>query len=193
MQQGIARIAPMKLITPQIEELSPRLVAYVRHQGYSREIGYPWQLLRAWAHQQSRPFSPQIGLHHSNPAWIPLKHCRYVACIGIDQPIMRRGPVNSLTIPGGAHGKFSLSGCYGELLPWISKILQGWLPGSGWKLHTTPAFALYHRNHFIELMKNLSWISSCRYRCTKMRHSRIQAKPTHSTENIDDHKKNWPL
>jgi AraC family transcriptional regulator len=147
---GFRRITPLKLKAPKIEELSPRAVAYVRHQGYNREISSAWQLLRAWTIQQDRLFTPQIGLHHSNPTWVPLEQCRYVACVGIDQPILRRGLVNSLTIPGGTHAKFALSGRYGELLPWLTKIHEQWLPESGWKLRTTPAFALYHRNHFLQ-------------------------------------------
>jgi len=144
------RIHPLPLPVPVIEELAPRHVAYVRHLGYGRSITRVWQVLRAWAAQENRSFAVQIGLHHSNPAWVELDKCRYVACIGVDQPVVRRGPVSSLTIPGGTHARFSLKGQYGELLPWISKMHGEWLAQSDWKLRTTPAFAVYHRNHFVE-------------------------------------------
>jgi len=80
---------------------------------------------------------------------VPLKQCRYVACLGIDEPMVRRDLVNSLEIPGGLHAAFELKGQYGELLPWMSKIFEEWLPASGLKMQTTPTFAEYHSNHFL--------------------------------------------
>jgi AraC family transcriptional regulator len=144
------RIQPQDLPIPQLVEKQEQYVAYVRHQGYGRSIRLAWQTLRAWAAAEQRPFTRQLGLHHSNPAWVPLQHCRYVACLGIDEPIVRRGVVNSLKIPGGLHAAFELKGKYGELLPWMSKILEEWLPSSGLKMQTTPTFVEYHRNHFLE-------------------------------------------
>ncbi len=143
------RIKPLPLPAPEIITLTPRKVAYLRHIGYDRSIRSAWQTMRAWAESEHRSFDHQIGLHHSNPAWVPLKECRYVACVGIDKPIIRRGRVNSMTIPGGLHAAFKLEGKYGELLPYISKIVEEWLPKSGFRAQTTPAFAIYKRNHFL--------------------------------------------
>ena len=147
---GYHRIATRALPAPDFEELMPRKVAYIRHQGYNKSITRPWQKLYAWSVSEGRPFTPQIGLHHSNPALIPLNQCRYVACVGIDRPMLRRGGVNCLTIPGGLHARFGLAGYYGELLPWISKILEHWLPDSGFKMQTTPAFVVYRKNQFLD-------------------------------------------
>lgn len=138
-----------ELPVPEILTLPDQNVAYVRHQGYGRSIRQAWQVLQAWALVEERDFSQQFGLHHSNPAWVPLPQCRYVACLSVDAPIPRRGPVSSLTIPGGLHAAFQLTGKYGELLPYLSKIWEQWLPESGFKTQTTPAFAHYRKNHFI--------------------------------------------
>ncbi len=146
---GYQRIKNSPLPEPEILILDKQHVAYVRHKGYGRDIKKAWLLLQAWAMQEKKTTGQQIGLHHSNPAWVELDHCRYVACMTIDEPLKRRGVVNSLTIPGGIHAAFDLQGRYGELLPWVGKILDSWLPDSGYKLQTTPAFVHYRKNQFL--------------------------------------------
>ncbi|MEY8252932.1 MAG: GyrI-like domain-containing protein [Colwellia sp.] len=133
----------------ELIELPQQHVAYVRHQGYDRSIANAWQTLKAWASLQGRDFSQQFGLHHSNPAWVELKKCRYVACLAIDSPIQHRGVVNSMTIPAGLHAVFNLQGKYGELLPQLSNILEHWLPTSGFKMLSTPAYVHYRKNQFL--------------------------------------------
>ncbi len=143
------RLQSADLPTPNLVELPAQPVAYVRHLGYGRDIRLAWQTLQAWAADEGRPFEAQLGLHHSNPAWVPLDQCRYVACLAIDKPVLRRGIVNSMHIPGGLHAAFDLSGRYGELLPYLSKILDHWLPSSGFRAKTTPAFVHYRKNQFL--------------------------------------------
>lgn len=143
------RIQNRELPQVQIVELRARHVAYVRHQGYDRSIRLAWQTLLAWANTEGRSSHQQFGLHHSNPAFVRLEQCRYVACLGIDKPLLRRGTVNSLSIPGGLHAVFKLTGKYGELLPYLSKIIEQWLPSSGFKMQSTPAYVHYQQNHFL--------------------------------------------
>ncbi|WP_290703798.1 helix-turn-helix domain-containing protein [Amphritea sp.] len=147
---GAKRIADCSLPLPDLIELPDQPVAYIRHLGYGRSIKTAWQILQAWAVAENRPFNKQVGLHHSNPALTPLDQCRYVACLGIDRAITRRGLVNSLVIPGGLHARFKFSGQYGNLLPWITRLQDEWLSGSGFKVGATPAFAEYQRNQFID-------------------------------------------
>lgn len=149
IREAYQRIKGKPLPSPEIVMLKPKNVAYVRHKGYGRSIREPWEILKAWAMTEERSMDGQIGLHHSNPAWVPLEECRYVACITIDKPIVRRGRVNSVLIPGGLHAAFKLQGCYGELLPYILKMYESWLPASPFGVRTTPAFALYHKNQFL--------------------------------------------
>ncbi|MHA2937332.1 AraC family transcriptional regulator [Vibrio sp. RC27] len=146
---GYQRVAKQQLPTPKIQEVEPRKAAYVRHTGYNRSISNAWRLLNAWANKEGRDFTVQYGLHHSNPAWVELDECRYVACIEIEEPIKLHGIVNQLVIPGGLHAVFTLNGVYGDLLPQLSKILEQWLPSSGFKLRSTPAYVHYHKNHFL--------------------------------------------
>lgn len=146
---GFKHVQSCPLPAVDFVELPDQAVAYVRHQGYGRSIRQAWQRLQVWAATKGRPFVGQIGLHHSNPAWVSLEQCRYVACLVIDEPVLKRGLVNSLVIPGGLHAAFHLTGKYGELLPYISKVLEQWLPPSGFRARTTPAFVRYHENHFL--------------------------------------------
>lgn len=146
---GYHRVAQRELPAPKIMEAAPRLAAYVRHTGYNRSIRNAWLILKAWANAEERDFSRQFGLHHSNPAWVEMDQCRYVACIAIDEPIKYRSVVNQMVIPGGLHAVFRLSGIYGELLPQISQVLEQWLPSSGFKQRSTPAYVHYHQNHFL--------------------------------------------
>ncbi len=151
--EAYSRLESRQLPDPELLELPPRRVAYIRHKGYGRSIRRSWQLLTAWAASENNTLlsSPtvQIGLHHSNPSRISLQQCRYVACTAIETPLKKRGIVNEMVIPGGLHACFELHGCYGELLPWISKIMEEWLPESGLIAKTTPAFAIYKKNHFL--------------------------------------------
>ncbi len=165
IRAGYERVINCQLPKPEVLELPSHRVAYIRHQGYGHSIESPWILLKSWALEQGCDFGfnnpakakglndntsgQQIGLHHSNPAWVPLDQCRYVACLTIDRPISKRGLVNQMTIPGGLHAAFDFKGRYGELLPWLSRILEEWLPSSRYKLKTTPAFVYYRKNHFL--------------------------------------------
>ncbi|WP_104402479.1 AraC family transcriptional regulator [Vibrio penaeicida] len=147
--RGYERVSQRKLPAPKITDVPDRMAAYVRHSGYSRSIRNAWLTLQAWANSEDVTFTHQYGLHHSNPAWVELDQCRYVACVGITEPLKYRGVVNQMVIPGGLHAVFRLTGIYGELLPQISAVLENWLPKSGFKLRSTPAYVHYHKNHFL--------------------------------------------
>lgn len=148
--EGYRRVAERSLPKPKLLDVQSRRVAYVRHRGYDRSIGDAWQLLLAWVRAENLQLGEQIGLHHSNPALVPLEDCRYVACVSIDRPLLKRGRVSSMELPAGLHAVFRLEGQYGELLPYLSKIMDQWLPTSGFQVSPVPAFVIYHRNHFID-------------------------------------------
>jgi len=158
---GYQRVSTKTISEPKLIMLTETHVAYVRHKGYGRSINKAWQTLRSWALTHDRKFGgarsdniglpgQQLGLHHSNPEWVALEECHYVACVTIDKPIVRRGVVNSLTIPSGLHAVFELDGQYGDLLPLLGKILNSWLPSSGYTLQTTPIVVHYRKNHLLE-------------------------------------------
>lgn len=148
--QGQQRVSQRPLPKPKIKVFEPQFVAYVRHLGYDWSIQQAWQVLASWARTQDVfDGAKQIGLHHSNPALVPLEKCRYVACLSIDQSIPRRGKVSTLTIPGGEYAVLDVVGEYGDLVPVIDQLLHQWLPLSGFKMGTTPILATYKKNHFL--------------------------------------------
>jgi AraC family transcriptional regulator len=149
ISQAYNKLAQTPLPPVTFVDLAPKRVAYIRHMGYSRSIRHTWQSLNAWAMSEGISANEQYGLHHSNPTQTPLEQCRYVACIEVESFKPKRGVVNYLEIPGGLHAKFDFSGKYGELLPSISKVLEQWLPHSGFICKLTPAFVQYHQNHFL--------------------------------------------
>lgn len=150
IQAGYQRVAGRPIPSPKITLLDQQRVAYIRHLGYGRSIACTWQRLKAWALEEGvYESASHIGLHHSNPAWVALPQCRYVACLSISKPIKQRRVVNQLTIPGGLHAVFELTGQYGDLLPWLNNILENWLPSSSYKLQTTPILVHYLKNHFL--------------------------------------------
>lgn len=149
--RGYETIAQQPLPPAKIIETEDHMVAYIRHTGYNHSIRDTWMTLKAWANSEQRDSSQQFGLYHSNPAWVSLEQCRYVACIEIDTPIAKRSIVNQLVIPGGLHAVFQLSGKYGEFLPRISQIFEIWLPQSKFKLGSTPGYVRYTKNQFLTI------------------------------------------
>lgn len=150
MIRGAERVKKLLLPTPRVVELPNQYAVYIRHQGYGRSIKKTWARLKAWAIQQGiYEDAVHIGLHHSNPAWISLEQCRYVACLAIDRALPKQSKVDQLIIPGGLHVAFRLQGQYGELVPWLTRIFKEWLPTSGYKLQTTPIIAHYVKNQFL--------------------------------------------
>jgi AraC family transcriptional regulator len=147
--KDVEKCAPVIDFSYEIRELPARRVAYVRHQGYDRSIKKAWQKLIAWASAQGMDYSQQFGLLHSNPALVPLKDCRYVACIETSDSVFARGPVNVLQINAGLHAVFKLAGRYGDLLVQLENILAYWIPASGLKMLPTPIYVHYYKNHFI--------------------------------------------
>lgn len=128
------------------------LLAYVRHQGYGRDIADSWQYLKLWCQQQRIPLLPDqmFGLHHSNPVFVPYQQCRYVAGVQIDTTVVRRGRVATLTIPAGFYARFDWQGQYGDLIPIVSRIYNEWLPSSGYRLSALPGYACYRKNPFLD-------------------------------------------
>ncbi|WP_136680463.1 GyrI-like domain-containing protein [Neptunomonas sp. XY-337] len=144
--------AQVELPNMQLRQMPERRVAYVRHQGYDRSISIAWHRLLQWAKTEEvdTQTATMLALHHSNPSLVALADCRYVACLEVPENVWRKGSVGILTIPGGLHGVFSARGRMGDLLPLIYAFYHRWLPGSGYHLANTPAYAIYQRNQFLD-------------------------------------------
>ncbi|WP_026160527.1 AraC family transcriptional regulator [Teredinibacter turnerae] len=148
--RGYQNIANRALPQPVICEVPARLMAYIRHHGYDRSIAHTWQKLDLWRFENGLHTQGQFALLHSNPCLVPLKDCRYVACVEIHKTPLQRSVINVLRLPGGIHARFHLAGVYGEFIPYLSRILQEWVPHSGLRVRTTPIWVAYNTNQFTD-------------------------------------------
>jgi len=135
----------------EVRRIQPIRVAYMRHIGYDMTIANVWQRLLAWTEKQGLDPTDQqmIGLHHSNPALIPLEQCRYVACLTIPVDLFPRQGGGVMEIPGGLYAECKAEGVFGDLLYLMDRVYHEWLPQSEYEALNIPAHAVYHENHFI--------------------------------------------
>lgn len=146
------RSKSIELPAIRIRALPDRPVAYIRHQGYDRSISAAWFRLQEWTGVNGVDFntSTMIGVHHSNPMLTPIKKCRYLACLELKESQWRQGTIGVMSIPGGLYACFDVKGKLGDLLPVLHRFYHSWLPESGYDLVTTPAYAVYRKNQFLE-------------------------------------------
>lgn len=135
-------------LTPSIVKMKEIKVYYVRHQGYDKSIRESWQKLQTWTLCNDMENVIQIGLHHDNPTITPLSECNYIACISL-QKEMNSSTLPTLLIPSGVYARFDFRGKYGDVLKFMNWVYFEWLVGSGYETTTNPAFAIYHKNHFL--------------------------------------------
>ena len=135
-------------LSPSIVKMKEIEVHYVRHQGYDKSIRESWQKLQTWTLCNDMENATQIGLHHDNPTITPLNECNYIACISLEKEI-KNSTLPTLQIPAGVYARFSFSGKYGDVLKFMNWVYFEWLVSSGYETTTNPAFAIYHKNHFL--------------------------------------------
>lgn len=139
-------------LIPQIRKSDKIRAAYVRHKGYGISIKNSWNKLYAWALQEGIPSDArQIGLHHDNPTITPLSECAYVAAIEIDENVMPHGQVAVFEIPSSLCAVFTIGGKYGDVLRFMRYVYHIWLPNSGFEAKTASSYAVYRKNHFLDL------------------------------------------
>jgi AraC family transcriptional regulator len=138
-------------LEPRIEKTRAVRVAYLRHLGYGRSIKAVWRRLYAFSLEHGLEEARRFGLHHDNPSITPLADCAYVAAIEVPKGFEASGSVSTFTIPGSLCAVFRVQGRYGEVLNLIRHIYHTWLPNSGFEAKTLPPYALYYKNHFLDV------------------------------------------
>ncbi len=124
--------------------------AYIRHKGYSKDIKYTWERLRALAFQNNIQEYEEIGLHHDNPSITPLENCNYVAAITIPKDMKLNNSISTLIIPKSLCAVFKYSGEYGDIINLIRYIHHEWIENKGYEITTLPTYIKYIKNHLIE-------------------------------------------
>jgi AraC family transcriptional regulator len=139
-------------LVPKIKKSEPIRAAYIRHKGYGVSIKNSWNRLYAWALENNIPTNArQIGLHHDNPTITPLEECAYVAAIEVDESVTPHGQVALFEIPSSLCAVFEISGKYGDVLRFMRYVYHIWLPNSGFEAKTLPPYAVYRKNHFLDI------------------------------------------
>jgi AraC family transcriptional regulator len=139
-------------LVPQIRKSEKIRAAYVRHKGYGISIKNSWNKLYAWALQEGvADDARQIGLHHDNPTITPLDECAYVATIEVDESVTPHGQVALFEIPSSLCAVFEISGKYGDVLRFMRYVYHIWLPNSGFEAKTMLPYAVYRKNHFLDI------------------------------------------
>jgi len=131
--------------SPEIRELPPMRLVFLRHVGPYGEVGATWGKLMMWAGMRGLlgPGMKMIGIVHDDPDVTPGDKVRYDAAVVVTRPVAPEGDFGVVELPGGAYAVFTHRGPYEQLGATYQKIFGGWLPGSGRQLRDTPSFEQY--------------------------------------------------
>lgn len=130
---------------PEIRELAPMKLIFLRHVGPYSQVGPTWGRLMSWAGPRGLlgPHMKRMGIVHDDPGVTPEDKIRYDAAIAVDRPVKAEGDVGVMDLPGGKYAVFTHKGPYDNFGRTYEQIYGGWLPRSGYQLRDTPAFKQY--------------------------------------------------
>lgn len=137
-------------LQPIIKVIPKRICAYIRHKGYNKDVSNTWQRLMAFAYEKNLDSSLQIGVFHDNPVITPNKECQYIAAFEIEENFKCTNSISKLEVPESLCAVFHYEGVFGDVVKLMVYIYHLWLPNSGYEAKTIPAYAIYHKNHFLE-------------------------------------------
>jgi AraC family transcriptional regulator len=131
--------------SPEMRELAPMRLVFLRHMGPYGEVGATWGKLMMWAGMRGLlgPGMKMIGIVHDDPEVTPADKIRYDAAVAVTRPVEPQGDFGTMELPGGTYAVFTHRGPYAGLGKTYRAIYGGWLPTSGRQLRDTPAFEQY--------------------------------------------------
>lgn len=140
-----------KDIEPTIKMIPKRYCAYIRQKGYDiKSVEKVWERLLAFAYENNLENATQIGVYHDNPVVTHYKESHYVAAIEVQESFK---PINSISkgeVPQSLCAVFNYQGSFGDVARLMTYVYHHWLPQSGYEAKTLPAYAIYHKNHYIK-------------------------------------------
>jgi len=137
-------------IEPHIKVAPKRFCAYIRHKGYDLSVTRVWERLMAYAYEKKLNSTIQIGIFHDNPVITAYEDCHYMAALEVDSAFTTTNSISKLEIEESLCAVFHYEGVYGDVTKLMVYIYNFWLPNSGYEAKTLPAYAIYHKNHFLE-------------------------------------------
>jgi len=131
--------------SPEMRELPPMRLVFLRHVGPYGEVGATWGKLMMWAGMRGLlgPGMKMIGIVHDDPEVTPPEKVRYDAAVVVTRPVEPQGDFGVMELPGGSYAIFTHRGAYDGLSKTYQAIYGGWLPRSGRQLRDTPPFEEY--------------------------------------------------
>ncbi len=140
-----------KGLEPKIKVIPKKTCAYIRHKGYDAALlSKLWQRLLGFAYENGIEKSTQIGIYHDNTTIIPYKDCNYIAALEVDTNFQPINSISKFEVLESLYAVFHYKGIYGDICKLISYVYHYWMPESGYEAKTLPAFAIYHKNHYLE-------------------------------------------
>ncbi len=74
-----------------------------------------------------------------------------MAAIEVGAEVDGHKEVGIFEIPSSVCAVFEISGRYGDVLRFIRYVYHIWLPSSGFEAKTLPPYAVYRKNHFLDI------------------------------------------
>lgn len=138
-------------IKPNIKVIPKKTCVYIRHKGYGKsELIQTWERMLAFAYENNICENIQIGLYHDNPVITDNKDCNYIAAIEVSEDFKATNSISKFEVLESLCAVFHYEGVYGDIAKLMTYIYHYWMPTSGYEAKTLPAFAVYHKNHYIE-------------------------------------------
>jgi len=137
-------------IIPIIKVAPKRVCAYIRHKGYDLSVTNTWERLMAFSYEKKFDSAIQIGVFHDNPVITPYEDCHYIAAFEVENTFISTNSISKLEIDESLCAIFHYEGVYGDVTKLMVYIYNFWLPNSEYEAQTLPAYAIYHKNHFLE-------------------------------------------
>ena len=130
---------------PEVKELAPVQVVFLRHVGSYSQVGATWGRLMAWAGMRGLlgPGMKMFGIVHDDPDVTPEDKVRYDAAVAVSRPVSPEGEFGVMELAGGRYAVVTHRGPYEELGKAYQRIYGAWLPRSGYELRDVPAFEQY--------------------------------------------------
>ncbi len=132
----------------RIRTIEPIRVAFVRHVGPYDEVAPAWQQLMAWAGRRGLlgPNAAALGIVHDDPDVTAGGKIRYDACLVVDHRCRGEGNVGVQEIRGGEYAVTTHCGPYGRPGETYARLCGRWLPDSGRRCASAPAFEVYRNS-----------------------------------------------
>jgi AraC family transcriptional regulator len=130
---------------PEVKDLAPVRVVFLRHVGPYGQVGATWGRLFGWAGRRGLlgPSVKMFGIVHDDPDVTPDDKIRYDAAIAVSRPVDPEGEFGVMEMAGGRYAVATHRGPYADLGRAYQRVYGAWLPRSGYELRDEPAFEQY--------------------------------------------------